>query len=124
MTDSGRTRILGAIAGDGTGAAGVAALGCVAAATLTYVSITYGPAPTAALSTARGLAVVLAAAALLFVARAPRVVLVVLAAFVYLNLSEVLVRYHAWPSLLQLIVVPLALVSLVVNSRVPWGRLL
>lgn len=40
--------------------------------------------------------------------RSPRLALVVLLLFVYLNLSEVLVRFHDLPSLLQLLVLPVA----------------
>lgn len=39
----------------------------------------------------------------------PDIGLVLLAAFVYLNLSQVLVRHHRWPSLLQFLVFPLLL---------------
>src|SRR5829696_8010987 len=41
----------------------------------------------------------------------PGLGLVLLALFVYLNLSQVLVREHGLPSLLQLLVVPIALAA-------------
>lgn len=62
------------------------------------------------LGNAAALALILALAAAVF-AR-PGLGLVLLAAFVYLNLSQVLVREHGLPSLLQLLVVPIALAAL------------
>ncbi|MFP3941975.1 MAG: O-antigen ligase family protein, partial [Thermoanaerobaculia bacterium] len=51
-------------------------------------------------------------AAALWLIRRPEAALVVLGAFVYLNLSEVLVRQHGLPSLLQLLVLPVAVAAL------------
>ena len=57
-----------------------------------------------------GMAVVLAGLALgLLCLRFPDVALCCLVAFVYLNVSDVLVRSHGLPSMLQLAFVPLAL---------------
>jgi len=56
----------------------------------------------------------LAAAVVLsaWLVRRPGAALAVLAVFVYLNLSEVLVRFHGLPSLLQLLVLPIAAAAL------------
>lgn len=58
-------------------------------------------------------AVVLAA----WLVRRPGAALAVLAVFVYLNLSEVLVRWHGLPSLLQLLVLPIAAAALLARPR-------
>lgn len=44
--------------------------------------------------------------------RSPRLALAVLLLFVYLNLSEILVRFHGFPSLLQLLILPIAISAL------------
>ncbi|HEX6203188.1 MAG TPA: O-antigen ligase family protein, partial [Thermoanaerobaculia bacterium] len=64
-------------------------------------------------------ALVLLAAPAAFVAllRRPGVALAVLVVFVYLNLSQVLVRFHGLPSLLQLLALPLAVAGLRVRGR-------
>jgi O-antigen ligase len=54
----------------------------------------------------------------------PDVGLVLLVAFVYLNLSQVLVRHHGLPSLLQLLAVPLLLAAWARPSRDDLGRVL
>jgi len=64
------------------------------------------------------------------VLRHPGLGLVLLVVFVYLNLSEVLVRHHGLPSLLQILVFPLALAAwadhevqgrrLAVRGPLPW----
>lgn len=59
-----------------------------------------------------------AAAATVALLRAPTIALVSLVVLVAANLSEVLVRYHDLPSLLQLLALPLALTALVYGSRV------
>ncbi|HUF78195.1 MAG TPA: O-antigen ligase family protein [Thermoanaerobaculia bacterium] len=49
--------------------------------------------------------------------RRPRAALAILVVFVYLNLSEVLVRFHGLPSLLQLLVAPIAIAAFVARPR-------
>ena len=61
------------------------------------------------LANASALALALALCAALF-AR-PGLALALLASFVYLNLSQILVREHGLPSLLQLLVIPIALAA-------------
>ncbi|HUO85873.1 MAG TPA: glycosyltransferase, partial [Thermoanaerobaculia bacterium] len=58
------------------------------------------------------LILVAAPAAVLAMLRRPLLAVVLLVAFVELHLSEVLVRHHALPSLLQLLALPLAVVGL------------
>lgn len=58
-----------------------------------------------------------AAAVAAWLTRRPAVALGVLAVFVYLNLSEVLVRYHGLPSLLQLLSLPIAAAALLDRRR-------
>ncbi len=127
MSDAARIHAIadGTLAIPGRWLTGVATIACVAAAAITYTSITYGPAPVETeLSPGRAAAVIVAAAALVLLARVPRLVLILLAAFVYLNLSEVLVRYHGWPSLLQLVVVPIGIVALAASSSVHRAKVL
>lgn len=54
------------------------------------------------------------------VVRDPGVGLFALLGFVYLNLSQVLVRYHDLPSLLQLLTFPLVLTIWVAKPRTAW----
>ncbi|HSL19898.1 MAG TPA: O-antigen ligase family protein [Vicinamibacterales bacterium] len=59
-----------------------------------------------------GLALLAAAAVTVFVIiRHPTIGLAILAALIYLNASEVLVREHGWPSFLQLLAIPLLLAA-------------
>jgi O-antigen ligase len=85
-------------------AAGAAGLWVAANPGLFHLVDPFSLASAAALAAAAGLCALL-------VAR-PGFALVVLAAFVYLNLSQVLVREHGLPSMLQLLVVPVALAAL------------
>ena len=66
----------------------------------------------AALLSPRGMAMAVAAvAAFAMVVRWPTAAAVVIAAEVYLSLSEVLVRFHGLPSLMQLLAIPLVLAA-------------
>lgn len=56
--------------------------------------------------------VMMAALGVLALVKWPRAGLLLLVAVIYGNVSEVALRYHDWPSLLQLMVVPLAIVLL------------
>lgn len=58
------------------------------------------------------LALLAAPAAFLALLRRPALALAVLVAFVYLDLSQVLVRFHGLPSLLQLLALPIAAAGL------------
>lgn len=60
------------------------------------------------------------AAGAAWLVRRPGAALVVLAVFVYLNLSEVLVRYHGLPSLLQLLALPIAAAAVLDRGRTAW----
>ena len=64
--------------------------------------------------------VAVALALSVLVVRDPGVGLLALVGFVYLNLSEVLVRYHNLPSLLQLFIFPLVLAIWNAKPRVAW----
>ena len=97
-------------------AALAAALGAVAAARPDLFRLELAPTPL----TAAGVAAGLAAAAL---ARRPAAAAVVLAAAVCLNLSEVLVRYHGLPSLLQLFALPLLAAGVLSAGRAGVERL-
>lgn len=89
-----------------TALAAAALLGAFVAADpdLFHIALAADPALWGALGA--GLAVAL------WLIRRPEAAVVVLGAFVYLNLSEVLVRQHGLPSLLQLLVVPVAVAAL------------
>ncbi len=89
----------------GAAVASAAVLGAAVAARPGLFHVDLALDPRTALALAAGL--VLAA----WVIRRPGTGLVVLAAFLWLNLSEVLVRFHGFPSLLQLLIVPLALAA-------------
>ncbi len=109
---------------------GVAAAASIAAAAMTYTSIVYSRAAYApghletVLTPGRAAAVLTATGGLLLLARVPRIILILLVGFVYLNVSEVLVRYHGWPSLLQLVVVPIGVVALAVSTAAHRRRVL
>ena len=110
----------------GGAALGAFLLGALAVAVpeLFHFGIDLGPSP-------RLLAgVVAGAAATVAVVRYPGFASALLAVFVYWNLSQVLVRYHGLPSLLQLLVLPIALSAVIAAGRrgiealaahpVPW----
>ncbi|MFL6203381.1 MAG: hypothetical protein ACJ76J_29795, partial [Thermoanaerobaculia bacterium] len=61
---------------------------------------------------ANAAALVLALALCAALLARPGLALILLALFVYLNLSQVLVREHGLPSLLQLLLIPIALAAL------------
>lgn len=91
-----------------------ALIGLAAALTALAIGTIVARAPGAlalgALLSPRGLAMaVVTVAAFAMVVRWPTVAAVVVAGEVYLNLSEVLVRFHGLPSLMQLLVIPLLL---------------
>jgi putative inorganic carbon (hco3(-)) transporter len=65
-------------------------------------------------------ALALLAALVIVILRRPQAGLLLLVAAVYLNLSEILVRFHGFPSLLQLLALPLAVAG-VVSLRARGG---
>jgi O-antigen ligase len=67
--------------------------------------------------------VVLGAAATAAVVRWPGVALVLLVVFIEWNLSQVLVRFHGMPSLLQLLVLPIGVAALLAAGRRGAGDL-
>ncbi len=102
-----RGRRLGAAALAAGAVAAGALLGALVAWNPDLFHLELGAGPTPWLALAAG------AALAFWLVRRPDAALVVVVAFVYLNLSEVLVRYHGLPSLLQLLVIPVGIAAVV-----------